>query len=422
MEIFQALRNGVMEMQLVGRLDALWADHVAAAVSDAIRAGHHRIALDMAGVEFLSSAGIGVITRFHKQLRAIDGNLAVIRPSPFVADVLGCMGLISLIGSEDALAALRSTLVFPCAERMETEHATFKVDRTEGNEPLTCRILGSAGAWTQAAGADAISQELACPPGMFAIGIGAPGVSDAECRARFGEFLAVDGAVAFLPTGHGHAPDYLLARGTFVPRMQVLQGLSCEGALSVTVSFQARPEQSVTLTELLEQCLKAGQCDTIGIVVAAEIDGLVGAWLRRSPVDLEGGPDPFAFPEIRDFLRFTAERAYTSEVALMAGVASRNAPAPLLPSLRPLDVEEKLLGHVHAAAFTYHPLCQRGMGMAETVKQLFEWQTLRGLLHLLHDTRPAEGIGQSEFLRGTCWLKPIGRVAGEVDQELKKGK
>lgn len=421
MEIVQALHNGMMEMQLVGRLDALWADHVAAAVSDAIRAGHHRIALDMAGVEFLSSAGIGVITRFHKQLRGIGGNLAVIRPSPFVADVLACMGLKSLIGSEDTLAAQRSTLLFPCAERMETEHATFKVDRTEADEELTCHILGNAAALTQAVGADAVSQPLACAPGMFAIGIGAPGESYTECRARFGEFLAVEGAVAFLPTGHGHAPDYLLARGTFVPRIQVLHGLSCEGSLSVTLSFQARPEQSVSLSELLEQCLKAGQCDTIGVVIAAEIDGLVGAWLRRSPVDPEGGSDPFAFPEIRDFLRFTAERAYTSEVALMAGVASRNAPAPLLPSLRPMDAEGPLLGHVHAAAFSYHPLRQRGMGMAETVKQLFEWQALRGLLHLLHDTRPAEGIGQSEFLRGTCWVKPIGRVVEDVDQEPKKG-
>jgi anti-anti-sigma factor len=421
MDILQALHGDVVEMRLVGRLDAIWADHVAAAVSEAIRAGHHRIALDMAGIDFLSSAGIGVLVRFHKQLRGIGGHLSVIRPSRFVEAVLGSMNLGSLIAGEDILASQRSSLLFPSARRAETEHAVFKVDHPEPGEPLTCRILGDPPRLARAACEEADCRPVDCTPGTFSLGIGAPGDNFAQCRVRFGEFLGVGGAAAFLPTGRRHTPDYLLARGTFVPRLQVLHGLTCEGDFSVTVSFQARPEHSVTLSELVGQCLSAAESDTIGIVLAAEIDGLVGTWLRRSPVSSEGPPDPFAFPEIRDFLRFTAERAFTSEVALVAGVASRAAPEILASSLRPVDAAGSLLGHFHAAAFTYHPLGKRGLGLTETVQQLFEWQALRGLLHLVHDTRPAEGLGESEFVRGTCWLGPIARIAAANDDKTTKG-
>jgi hypothetical protein len=42
-------------------------------------------------------------------------------------------------------------------------------------------------------------------------------------------------------------------------------------------------------------------------------------------------------------------------------------------------------------------------------------------LHLVHDTRPAEGLGESEFVRGTCWLGPIARIAAANDDKTTKG-
>jgi hypothetical protein len=32
---------------------------------------------------------------------------------------------------------------------------------------------------------------------------------------------------------------------------------------------------------------------------------------------------------------------------------------------------------------------------------------LQTLLHLLADDRQFEGVGQSEFMRGACWMGPI---------------
>ena len=51
----------------------------------------------------------------------------------------------------------------------------------------------------------------------FGLGLGAFGSSFADCAGRFGEFLAVCGAVTYLPADGTNVPDYMLAAGNFIP-------------------------------------------------------------------------------------------------------------------------------------------------------------------------------------------------------------
>jgi hypothetical protein len=44
--------------------------------------------------------------------------------------------------------------------------------------------------------------------------------------------------------------------------------------------------------------------------------------------------------------------------------------------------------------------------LKETIANLFETESLLGVLHLLNDTRNVVGIGESEFIRGACWAAP----------------
>src|SRR4029078_3453223 len=88
MDVTRSLAGGVLHLKVDGRIDGYWADHLDAALSEAIGAGHHPIAGECLGVGFLSSAGIGVLVKHHKQLARIKGGLHVVRPSPTVATVL----------------------------------------------------------------------------------------------------------------------------------------------------------------------------------------------------------------------------------------------------------------------------------------------------------------------------------------------
>jgi hypothetical protein len=144
----------------------------------------------------------------------------------------------------------------------------------------------------------------------------------------------------------------------------------------------------------------------------AETTGLVGAALRRSPAAATGA-DPLAFPEIRNWLTFTAERAYAHCTALIVGVVGSGRPGELAPVVRPRGPGADLWGHLHAAAFSFCPLARGAIDLRATVASLFESQTLLGVLHLLYDDRSISGAGESEFVRGACWVGPIGTPADE---------
>ena len=70
MEITQTVTDGRCSTSRVdGRLDGYWSDHLERALAEAIGNGHHRIRLDCSSSRFLSSAGIGVLVKFHKRAR-----------------------------------------------------------------------------------------------------------------------------------------------------------------------------------------------------------------------------------------------------------------------------------------------------------------------------------------------------------------
>ena len=254
----------------------------------------------------------------------------------------------------------------------------------------------------------------------FAIGLGALGEHFEDCQGRFGEFIAAGGAVAYLPTDGTNVPDFLLAGGATLPEVQVCYGIACHGAnpqpFSALIRFEAKKNgEPVALSLLLESCLDLFNAQQIGIVMIAESAGLIGAALRRSPVVAASEPNAFQFPRIRDWLSFTAERAYMKSVVLAAGIAVRGSAGALAPVIRSFPNPSGLpvAGHLHAAAFSYRPVQRGQIDLKASIKTLFEGQALEGILHLLSDDRALSGSGQSELVRGACWIAPISNITAE---------
>ena len=152
----------------------------------------------------------------------------------------------------------------------------------------------------------------------------------------------------------------------------------------------------------------------MGVVLAGESDGLVGAALRRSPVDLPDGLDPFAHPGVRDWLSLTPEPEYARSTALAVGVATREAGPALGRFVRPLSGASapEVRGHFHAAALPYRPLPGGAVGLAATVAHLLEPGRIETILHLLGDSRPILGAGESTFTRGAVWFVPLAGGGG----------
>src|SRR5262245_3391311 len=100
MEITRRRHEGdEAEIELRGRLDAYWTDHLSRDLNELVRGGAHRLWLDMAGVTYLSSVGIGLLVRLQKEMTRLGGSFKVINPSEPVKEVLTVVRLhILLVG------------------------------------------------------------------------------------------------------------------------------------------------------------------------------------------------------------------------------------------------------------------------------------------------------------------------------------
>jgi anti-anti-sigma factor len=413
MEITEHRTGATLELRVTGRLDSYWADPLARRLEEVIREGAHHLRLNLAEVAYMSSAGIRVLVKFYRQLQGIQGSFAVSNPSQPVKTVLELAGLATLLMGSTTPSAPLSTMPGG-ARQIERENATFEIFEQAPGAALICQTIGDPELLLGCRFGEEHCHNVLFPETTFAVGLGAFGHSFADCRNRFGEFLAVAGAAAYLPTDGTNMPDYLVATGTLVPAVEVLYCLACDGQFTHLVRFEAKKEAlAVTLSELVETCLEIAGADVAGIVIAAESAGLMGAALRRSPALPADETTPFTHPQIREWLSFTAERAYSRSLTLAVGVATRADHHALAPLVRPLGKGPWPAGHFHAAAFSYRPLQKGTLDVKTTVSTLFEAETLQGVLHLLNDDREIAGAGQSEFVRGACWIGPITEVMTE---------
>jgi anti-anti-sigma factor len=433
MQITKGLIGQTVELKVEGRIDGYWADHLAAAVDQEIRQGSHHIQLDLSQVMFLSSAGIGTLVRLYKDLKSIQGSFAVSNCSRIVLKVLELSKLVDLLVAKappESLptnAATESAKVEGAASRsikqIERSRTIYEVYPLGPESKLECRRLGEATPLERCGFAREHCRTMQFSVSAFAIGLGALGEHFEDCQGRFGEFIAAGGAVAYLPTDGTNVPDFLLASGTALPEVQVCYGIACQGAdpqpFRSLIRFEAKKStEPVPLSFLLESCLDLSDAQQIGIVMIAESAGLIGAALRRPPVVAASEHNPFEFPRIRDWLSFTAEPAYTKSVVLAAGVAVRGSAGALAPVIRsfPNDSGLPVAGHFHAAAFSYRPVQRGQIDLKASIKSLFEGQALEGVLHLLSDDRALSGSGQSELVRGACWVAPISNITAEGAQ------
>src|SRR6266550_3142536 len=386
MQITKQLRGETVELKVEGRVDGYWADHLAAAVDQEIRQGSHHIQLDLSRVAFLSSAGIGTLVRLYKDLKSIQGSFAVSNCSRNVLkviqlskleDVLVAKAMPESLPTNEATESPKVEAPAPRAIRqIESCGAIYEVYPLAPGSKLECRRLGNASLLERCGFAKEHCRTLQFSDSTFAIGLGALGEHFEDC--------------------HGANPQ----------------------PFSALIRFEAKKNgEPVALSLLLESCLDLFNAQQIGIVMIAESAGLIGAALRRSPVTAASESNAFEFPRIRDWLSFTAERAYTKSVVLLAGIAVRGSAGALAPVIRPFpsasSSELAVAGHFHAAAFSYRPVQRGQIDLKASIKTLFEGQALEGILHLLSDDRALSGSGQSELVRGACWIAPISNITAE---------
>lgn len=107
MMVRQSLIHGAVVFHVEGHLDSRTSPEFQRAVLPFIEAAPGRFALDLAAVNYVSSAGLRVILVLAKRARATGSSLVAIQPNNPVREVFeiaGFTALVPILASREALA------------------------------------------------------------------------------------------------------------------------------------------------------------------------------------------------------------------------------------------------------------------------------------------------------------------------------
>lgn len=413
MEITAHSQSDGHELRLNGRLDANWADLVDQTIEAAIRSGHHRVTLEFSQVSYVSSAGIRVLLKHYKQLKAAKGHLRVVCPTDSVFSVLKLSGIASMLvqGLQNAVAPVVAAVAAasapePAVTRWTREGVEFESHDLGPVIPLEAILLGNPAGLASGRLRPSDIQSVRCGIDTLLVGLGGFGTQPADVVGRLGESLAVAGTAISLPTDGSSVPDYQTSEGQLVPEIQLQYGIGVRGTPSRLFRFEAGKSGRgvIGLSQAVEAILDHTGWSAAGFAFLAEGACVIGASLQRSP---SADPDPFAFPGIRDWISFTTERSDERHGLLIVGVATRNPSQSEATWFRPIGSGTTAQGHFHAAVFPYRPLPKGRLDLVDTVQGWVSGSAAQTVLHLIADERPFEGVGQTDLMRGACWAGPI---------------
>jgi anti-anti-sigma factor len=105
MPAFQILKekmpSGVIVLTVRGFLDAHTFEELERTINDIFEAGVYKLAVDLSGLDYISSAGAGVFIGAIGTAQENEGNIILMRPSPNVKEVFDLLGLSQIFTFKD---------------------------------------------------------------------------------------------------------------------------------------------------------------------------------------------------------------------------------------------------------------------------------------------------------------------------------
>lgn len=90
--IKEDIKGDILVLRISGRLDAISSPAAEMKVFDFINKGQHKLLIDFAGIDYLSSAGMRMLLSISKKLKSLSGKLVICTVTMNVMDVLKMSG------------------------------------------------------------------------------------------------------------------------------------------------------------------------------------------------------------------------------------------------------------------------------------------------------------------------------------------
>src|SRR5262245_21254034 len=128
--------DDVAEVVLIGSLDSSWSPYLSDRLDEVIRTGVREVRLDMSGVSYLSSNGIALLVRYHRQMRQIGGSFRIVADSEAVSHVLRLTGVTKILRDEGPGAAAAAA----ASVTLDRAGMTLQVFRQESSKAAIANL------------------------------------------------------------------------------------------------------------------------------------------------------------------------------------------------------------------------------------------------------------------------------------------
>ncbi|HEY3415031.1 MAG TPA: STAS domain-containing protein [Armatimonadota bacterium] len=112
--IAQPPNEGVSVVTVQGEVDVYTAPRLKEEIHHSIDAGCTHLAIDLSGVAYMDSSGLGVLIGALKRVREEGGDLILSAPNPRIARIMDVTGLSRIFNvhsaTDEAVATLKGTL------------------------------------------------------------------------------------------------------------------------------------------------------------------------------------------------------------------------------------------------------------------------------------------------------------------------
>jgi len=300
MELQTERRDGILTFVIRGRLDGYGAGQLSDAVQASLQDDDRSVVFDLAGINYLSSAGIRILIAVKKRLKERNGILALAGVQEYPKKVLDMAGVTPIFslhsGVEEAVISCRraqdslsviSDLARPPVVRDGVSYSFEAVTA----KPAALKVTGSLEKVLHARLTERDIVSIPFGDLQYSLGLGALGESVADALPLLGEMITLHGSMVWLPTDGNATPDF------FTPmkdtgELYIYSGYNAalDGPLHEIVTVDAGDTGSISISELYRSVFafaRERRRDFSGIVALAMwavVDGVCSSGVKKSPI------------------------------------------------------------------------------------------------------------------------------------------
>ena len=422
MEITHATNERCLILPLQGRLDAFGSKELDAALQAKNRDDLLCVVVDMAGVDYLSSAGLRVFLKAQKTFNQRGGALILTAVQPYCASVLEISGFAQALlvfptleeGVECSDRLLRDSLskeMWKSAESINASCGTFRIVPATGGQGAI-EVLGDTASVLHAR----ITPADLCSKRFFqteySIGLGGLGDRTDDYFSIMGEMITIGGTMVWLPTDGHDTPDFLIPKiDTDEVTLKTAFNVSITGGFDELLLFKSSDDKGTTMEGLykaLFEISSARRLDhkgILGLAMRAQMSSVFGSGVKKSPVirfapaDGEMITHPNHF---QDWFDVDTVPRHTNVTALICGIGAdltkdlSSYDQRLLNSvfyLHPSNLgKQHMMLHNHAVIFSELPISSGPASLETEISSVVENGDFCDMRHLLDRSSLSQAI------------------------------